>query len=107
MKLELKVEKSKSGIWWFAESKELPSGRFGVTLGQIALCDAAGSAFQDKKWGVMVITTKRPHHRRSIMVEKVGDGLAINGQWIVLGASQLNIFHYLQDFTSKAWIYIK
>jgi hypothetical protein len=106
MKIELKVEK-RNGYWYFTESKQLSPGDFNqVHSGNIASCHDLGDV-QGEGQKVMVITTKRPHHRRSLMVVDAGYNVQINGKGVTLGASQDVLFWYFRDITSKVWVYIK
>jgi hypothetical protein len=105
MKLEFVVERDWRGHWFFAKDAEL------VNCGQYALCFEAASKLPEKLGdeGTLVITSKRPHHRKALLVEggaTMYGYVNVGGEEISMGTSQQRLFDSLEHL-KKVWVYIK
>jgi hypothetical protein len=103
MKFEFAVKRDDRKHWFFAKDTEF------VYSGHYALCFEAASLLPEKQGnkGTLVITSKRPHHRKALLVEK-NDSCSVNigGECFDLGWSQERLFNHLEHL-KKVWVYIK
>jgi len=110
MKFEFAVERDDRGHWFFAKDAEFANCGY-VDCGQYALCFEVASKLPEKKenGGTLVITSKRPHHRKALLVKK-HDSLYgyvnVGGEGAALGLSQQRLLNSLERL-KKVWIYIK